>query len=36
MVKGNLLECIYLNPAVPKKLREISPMVAKLLEKKIT
>lgn len=36
MVKGNLLKCIYMNPSVPKKLRKISPMVAKLLEKKIT
>ncbi len=36
MVKKNLLECIYMNPSLPKKLREISPMVAKLLEKKIT
>ena len=36
MVKENLIECIYTNPSVPKKLRDISPMVAKLLEKKIT
>ena len=36
MVKKNLLECIYTNPSVPKKLREMSPMVAKLFEKKIT
>ena len=36
MVKENLLKCIYMNPSVPKKLREISPMVAKLFEKKIT
>ena len=34
MVKANLLEFIYMNPSVPKKLREISPMVARFFEKK--
>jgi hypothetical protein len=36
MVKHNLHDCIYTNPSVPEKMREISPMVAKLFEKKIT
>ena len=33
MVKQNLHEFIYANPSVPKKMREISPMVAMLFKK---
>jgi len=34
MVKQNLLQFIYMNPAVSEKLRNMSPMVARLFEKR--
>jgi tetratricopeptide (TPR) repeat protein len=34
MVKQNLLQFIYMNPAVPEKLRIMGPMVAKFFEKR--
>jgi len=33
LVKQNLLQFIYMNPAVPEKLRNMSPLVARLFEK---
>ena len=36
MVKRNLLECIYENPGVPAESREMSPMIARLFERRMT